>query len=961
MLRRQAVERPDVMSSPNISSKNKASLGAEDVSLRPFTFVFQSGTTFPGARIAENFIRSRESTKSPFGADVPIPSVERENSVLSSRGVSPSSSNPTRWNTPQSHSTVDTVWEQMNTLEGLRLTSAHPLDKCSRSRTPNSSFWNSLSTPTRDNGPAAGDVAESLGALRLQSQQSTPMPSIAPSIYIPSPSSKRTYQVECEEPPSNPFYHTKFQKALSGAMSCITDMNKVLSSTSLHQEAGSTVHSLQQQAVDLGRQELPSLRIVGMIGDSAVGKSSLINSLLDKPNLAKSSGNGAACTYTVTEYLYHDSDKFTIQVQYFDRDELEHQFKDLLSAYRNIKDPHDNLEPGQQNEQDLQENKEALLHKANLARQTFEAVFTRHLKEDPEALSREEFNTTIEKMMLWVRELLPESEDEETFATVQECADRLVILTSGAGNSFSSSQTGMRWPLIKSMKVYLRAVILSKGLVLADVPGLRDSNLVRARITEQYIRQCDQIFAVLPIERAIDDKSLDNIFKLAQDANLCKVDIVCTKSEQVNPTEAAPERPEHKEAIEVLRKEMESIRVRVNEVAEAIRERKTLNVRHEDLRKDEGYRELVMEHHELKESMTSKEHELFRLLVEIRNTAVIAKLSAKHRKPESEKFPEVFCVSNYLYKDNRSETGPVDLAAIRLSGIPHLRRYCIGIIAESHYRISRQLIDHELPAFLGSVELWVNSGGGNVTLEQQGIREILPKIGECLLKFEDEEILVNAISHVMLGKFKETIADRMTSSATKWSKYAEEANKPWNIWSPASYSAFCRNHGNHSTSAVGYHNWNKEAMACLKEDMEVVWKFFVMDLEEALLKLTANIKKLLDHMHFLAEPRRGNGAFLVRSRNSVMWGLCNSLRHRRDIVLDGIEESREDFLSEMATLKVNTLGSLQTAFVGECMKKTYDEANSIHGPGCTKKEKSIDHWTIRLRAVVRGHAESMQG
>ena len=65
-------------------------------------------------------------------------------------------------------------------------------------------------------------------------------------------------------------------------------MNKVLSSTSLHQEAGSTVHSLQQQAVDLGRQELPSLRIVGMIGDSAVGKSSLINSLLDKPNLAKS-------------------------------------------------------------------------------------------------------------------------------------------------------------------------------------------------------------------------------------------------------------------------------------------------------------------------------------------------------------------------------------------------------------------------------------------------------------------------------------------------------------------------------------------------------------------------------------------------------------------------------------------------------------------------------------------------
>lgn len=440
----------------------------------------------------------------------------------------------------------------------------------------------------------------------------------------------------------------------------------------------------------------------------------------------------------MTEYVYHDSDKFTIRVQYFDRDELEYQFKDLLSAYRNIKKPHDTMEPGQQNKPDLQENKEALVHKANLARQTFEAIFTRHLKEDPEALSREEFNVTVKKMMLWVRELLPESEDEESFAALQECADRLVILTSGTGDSFSSSQSGMRWPLIKSMKVYLRAVILSKGLILADVPGLRDSNPVRARITEQYIRQCDQIFAVLPIQRAADDKSLDNIFKLAQDANLCKVDIVCTKSEDVNTANAVSEWAEHKGEIEALQIEMDNIRDNINEIAEALAEEEDLGFGTENLKRNGRYQKLLYEHRKLEKDRQCKEHELPHRLIQIRNTSVTAKLHHKYKDLEAAKRPKIFCVSHILYTDSRTGTSAVHLAAIHISGIPDLRRHCIGIIAESHHRISKQLIDHELPAFLGSVELWVNSGGGSATLEQHGIHEILPKIVECLPKVRND-------------------------------------------------------------------------------------------------------------------------------------------------------------------------------------------------------------------------------
>jgi putative ribosome biogenesis GTPase RsgA len=62
---------------------------------------------------------------------------------------------------------------------------------------------------------------------------------------------------------------------------------KVLSGSALHQDHGSSVHNLYKQAVSLSKFQPPSTRIVGLVGDSGVGKSSLINSLLDRKDLAK--------------------------------------------------------------------------------------------------------------------------------------------------------------------------------------------------------------------------------------------------------------------------------------------------------------------------------------------------------------------------------------------------------------------------------------------------------------------------------------------------------------------------------------------------------------------------------------------------------------------------------------------------------------------------------------------------
>jgi putative ribosome biogenesis GTPase RsgA len=77
------------------------------------------------------------------------------------------------------------------------------------------------------------------------------------------------------------------QNALQRSKMLTTRLATVLSKSALYRENGSHIQTLYRQATELSNFQLPSSRIVGLVGDSGVGKSSLINSLLDKIDLAR--------------------------------------------------------------------------------------------------------------------------------------------------------------------------------------------------------------------------------------------------------------------------------------------------------------------------------------------------------------------------------------------------------------------------------------------------------------------------------------------------------------------------------------------------------------------------------------------------------------------------------------------------------------------------------------------------
>ncbi|MCJ1307301.1 hypothetical protein MMC25_000947 [Agyrium rufum] len=75
---------------------------------------------------------------------------------------------------------------------------------------------------------------------------------------------------------------------------------------------------------------------IGIVGESGVGKSSLINALLDEPDLAETADMGEACTNVVVEYRYlwpNQTTPFAARISFYSSEEITCILKDHLKAF----------------------------------------------------------------------------------------------------------------------------------------------------------------------------------------------------------------------------------------------------------------------------------------------------------------------------------------------------------------------------------------------------------------------------------------------------------------------------------------------------------------------------------------------------------------------------------------------------------------------------------------------------
>lgn len=101
----------------------------------------------------------------------------------------------------------------------------------------------------------------------------------------------------------------------------------------------------------------------------------------------------------------------------------------------------------------------------------------------------------------------------------------------------------MHQPLIRKVVLHGPWNVLATGACLVDLPGVRDSNAARARVAQTYLQNCDAIWVVAPIKRAVDDGTAKELLgeqfkrRLLMDGQYGNVSFICTQTDDCETTE----------------------------------------------------------------------------------------------------------------------------------------------------------------------------------------------------------------------------------------------------------------------------------------------------------------------------------------------------------------------------------------------------------------------------------------
>ncbi|KAL8964903.1 MAG: hypothetical protein Q9183_004149 [Haloplaca sp. 2 TL-2023] len=283
----------------------------------------------------------------------------------------------------------------------------------------------------------------------------------------------------------------------------------------------------------LERQDAPraTLAVVGMTG---AGKSSIINAVLNEDRLVPTNCM-RACTAVVTEISFNTEDiPYRAEIEFIQPQEWREEFTILFGDFLDGSKRTSN--------NSIREDSDA-----GIAYAKIRAVHPSKTKE-------ELMSSDIQDMLFEVSHLLgttvkiQASDADQLFRHLQKYIDskeKLTSTTSRVGHQTHPVDAQELWPLIKVVRLFVKAPALQTGAILVDLPGTHDSNAARATVAQRYLKQATGILIVAPIDRAVDNKAakalLGESFKrqLRMDGDLNSVTFVCSKTDDIEEREAS--------------------------------------------------------------------------------------------------------------------------------------------------------------------------------------------------------------------------------------------------------------------------------------------------------------------------------------------------------------------------------------------------------------------------------------
>ncbi|KAK7545338.1 hypothetical protein IWX49DRAFT_500418 [Phyllosticta citricarpa] len=279
---------------------------------------------------------------------------------------------------------------------------------------------------------------------------------------------------------------------------------------------------------NLKSQNLKNRTILGVVGNTGAGKSSVINAILDEERLVPTNCM-RACTAVVTELSWNESNdrysRYRAEIEFIKYDDW---LKELQVLYSDLLDGNGNVSRDSSNSDS----------EAGVAWAKIKAVYPQKTREMIAAASPKKLAQEVQSLLGTTKQI-SQSDPADFYKRLQFFVD------SQEKQKDSKEKKRMEyWPLIKVVKIYTKADALSTGAVVVDLPGVQDSNAARAAVAEGYMKQCSGLWIVAPITRAVDDKAakklLGDTFKrqLKLDGTYNNVTFICSKTDDISLQEA---------------------------------------------------------------------------------------------------------------------------------------------------------------------------------------------------------------------------------------------------------------------------------------------------------------------------------------------------------------------------------------------------------------------------------------
>lgn len=305
---------------------------------------------------------------------------------------------------------------------------------------------------------------------------------------------------------------------------------------------------------------------VAFLGDTGVGKSTLINAMLEAELLPTSSIR--ICTSGITRITNSDIDGYKIQVEYKSSEEWQSFVEFVDVVRRNALEDQKALETealGEVQESDTPDKGEDLPHALKVDQtDRLIAVYGNETESFEGVFDFDQLQIPLE-----LAGLMQNGVSHHHFLSVSECQDALAQLIAvpkarelrEMRSRQSVTKGGQPWPLVKAVSIQGRFPGIPFSVDLVDLPGLNDPSPDRELTTKNFLLNAAMIVTVLPANRGVTKSTKDVLTSDAIVGNLALSSgsrafcFVVTKADDLDTDQTEAEATANGISIEIAREQ----------------------------------------------------------------------------------------------------------------------------------------------------------------------------------------------------------------------------------------------------------------------------------------------------------------------------------------------------------------------------------------------------------------------